>query len=919
MDIYSSFLKKYKEFTPIQKLSIPIIESGSNALIIAPTGAGKTESAMLPILKLISAAKSRDGIKVLYITPLRALNRDMMLRLEKLCLENGISIGVRHGDTSQNDRNKQAKAPPEVLITTPETLQSILPTKYLGAALANVKYVIIDEIHELYYNKRGAQLSLALERLEEKCGGFKRIGLSATVGNAETISKFLCGNRECKIVSSNENHETNLKVEMPQAPKSESKEIMEKFGLDKPAFARLEQMAEEVSNSESTLIFANTRQIVEALGSRLLYINSKMPFGGIGVHHSSIEKEERIKMENDFKEGKIKGLMATSSLELGIDIGSVSKVIQYGSPRQALRLIQRVGRSGHSLKKKSYGKIIATNIIDALESCAVCINAKNHIIESYGCQFNALDVLANQVCGLALDKATIRFDDLLAIIKRSFVYASLGPENLKGLLEFLSKQRLIGFDGITINSGKRTRMYYYKHLSVIPDTRRLLVKNIANNKTISSLDEKFVASRLEEGSVFITKGLPWKIISIEEDYIYVEPSTDMEAALPDWSGEDIPVSIEVARKVSDLLARPEMVDSYDLIKSALSSQIAAFAGKCGEYSIAKHNSVTIEIHPEYVAIYTFLGTLGNEALSRILGYMLSMKLGKSVNIKSSPYLVFIETQNDIHVAEMLKSINPSDIEGILNKFLEGSEIFMYHFVTIAKLFDIIDKGSKISRPLTKRIISIFKDSPVYLETQRELMENYFDTKNLSEFIKLLKSGQIKLNILRTEKITEITRAIMDSAYYTKELIMPLTPSNELVNSFIEFTTSKNVKLICTYCGFYFSVKMPEFKSSGKITCPSCGSPMIAINKEGLREVILKRKESRPLSQPEKNMLKEALTEASLLSSYGWKAAVALSTYGIGPKTASRALMMLRREDRLFYIDLIEAQKQFIKTKKYWSM
>jgi ATP-dependent Lhr-like helicase len=364
---YEFFLKRYKSFTDIQKLAMPIIEKGENCLIVAPTGSGKTEAAVLPLIDSISGME-KSPIRILYITPLRALNRDMLLRLEELCTNAGIKIGVRHGDTTQSERGKQARSAPDLLITTPETLQSILPTKLIGPHLKNLKAVIIDEVHEFYYNKRGAQLSIALERLEELAPGFQRIGISATIGDVETVRKFICNKRECRVAKVEGLKEMELAVEQPLKAHRDLPEIEEKFGLDDHALARLERISDLVSKSSSSLIFANTRQIVESLGSRLLYLDKVRSFGGIGVHHSSLDKEERIRLEKEFKNGQIKSIIATSSLELGIDIGSVDLVIQYGSPRQALRLAQRIGRSGHTHRGVSKGVVISANSVETLET-----------------------------------------------------------------------------------------------------------------------------------------------------------------------------------------------------------------------------------------------------------------------------------------------------------------------------------------------------------------------------------------------------------------------------------------------------------------------------------------------------------------------------------------------------------------------
>ena len=449
---------------------MPAIEKGENCLIVAPTGAGKTEAAVLPLINSL-AGKQADPIRILYITPLRALNRDMLLRLEELCAQAKISVGVRHGDTTQKERNRQARSAPMLLITTPETLQSILPTKYMGSYLRNLVAVVVDELHELYYSKRGAQLSVALERLEQLAPGFQRIGISATIGDASTAAKFLCNERKCTIARSGELKGMTLEVEQPARHAGGLGEFADKFGLDGPAVARLDRISELVSHSNSSLIFANTRQVVESLGSKLVHLNSLRDFGGIGVHHGSLDKEERISLEKRFKSHSVKSIIATSSLELGIDIGNIDLVIQYGSPRQALRLAQRVGRSGHTHKGTAKGVVISANAVETLETLSIFNLVRSGSFETFKPQFCALDVLANQICGILLDKRSMEIGQLKDILNGSFVYAGLESEALVKLLKFMAGLRLLGFDGRTITAGGRTRMYYYSHLSVIR-TRR---------------------------------------------------------------------------------------------------------------------------------------------------------------------------------------------------------------------------------------------------------------------------------------------------------------------------------------------------------------------------------------------------------------------------------------------------------------
>ncbi len=915
--VYEIFLKKFKNYTKIQERALPIIEKGHNCVIIAPTGAGKTEAAMLPVIDMIAKQEGQSGIIALYITPLKALNRDTIKRLEQFCAEVGVSISVRHGDTSIEERARQSRRAPMILITTPETFQSILPTKGLRPALKNVKAVVVDEIHELYYNKRGAQLSIGLERLEEIAPNFQRIGISATIGDTEMVKRFLCGKRECKEASVDENKRMMLSVEVPKEPDKRLSEMAEKFGLDQEALARLNAIAFHIKESKSTLIFANTRQVVEALGSRLLYINSIENFGGIGVHHSSISTEERVKMEDSFKTGTLKSLIATSSLELGIDVGNVDLVVQYGSPRQALRLVQRVGRSGHTEKGVAKGIIIAANMVEAIESVAVCSNVNSGKLEKFNMQSGALDVLANQICGIALDKWNTNIDEIYTIVKRSYLYKDLEPKKLTEMLNFMAEHSMIGFDDFAVLSGPTTRMYYYSHLSVIPDVRRFKVKNIIGNKIISSLDEGFVVTSLEENAVFITKGLPWKVVSIDEDTVSVEPSTDLEAAVPDWSGESMPVSYDVSKEVFELLNNEQKMASLGYLGKEYLQGIREALEKQRGFFMPSAKKTIIEQGEDYKIVYTGLGTLAGEGFARLLAHSIMQRTGKAVNMRSSPYMIFLELPRKLDLSHQIKLVSQGNLELHLKEALKDSELFRYKLITVAKLFGIVERGAALSKHLAKKLQATLTGTPVYEETMRELMHNYFDVNTLRKFLGEISSNKVKVEIIDAVSLTPLSKLILESAYRTKELIMPLIPSAEVINSFSSHLLSKSMKMICTYCGFNFTRRLSELKDA-KVNCPSCNSPLIAPYRDEYVEIVKKRKEGKKLTRSEQETLKEMLRQASLFDSYGGKAAIALSTYGVGPRNAARVLMMLRPDEKLFYLDLIEAQKNFIKNKKYWA-
>ena len=327
----------FTEPTLPQKMAFPHILSGKNVLLIAPTGTGKTEAVLLPVFSKLLEKKEEEtkGIQVIYITPLRALNRDMLKRLTFWSQRLGISVEVRHGDTEMKVRRKQAIKPPQMLVTTPETLQAILPGSQMRKHLASVEYVIIDEVHDLAESKRGAQLTIALERLFEVTEKeFQRIGLSATVGNPEEVAKFIAGTkREITIVQAITTKNYQYHVEFP-VPTETDYELAGKLETSPEAAARIRRLTELIDTHKSTLIFVNSRTIAEMLGHRFGQLNRS----DVAVHHGSLSKEERISVEDQFKAGEIRAIICTSTLELGIDIGNVDLTVQYMSPRQVSSL-----------------------------------------------------------------------------------------------------------------------------------------------------------------------------------------------------------------------------------------------------------------------------------------------------------------------------------------------------------------------------------------------------------------------------------------------------------------------------------------------------------------------------------------------------------------------------------------------------
>ncbi|MFQ6076314.1 MAG: DEAD/DEAH box helicase, partial [Candidatus Bathyarchaeia archaeon] len=429
--------------TEPQSMAIRPILGGENVLLIAPTGSGKTEAALLPVFHNLLRDRPERGISVLYITPLRALNRDMLRRLMLWAARLGITVEVRHGDTPQRERRRQAVKPPDLLITTPETLQAILPGKRMRNHLRAVRWVVVDEIHELAQDKRGAQLTIALERLGEITDAeFQRIGVSATVGTPERVAGFLGGaGRDVRVVQVPVPKDYRYHVERP-SPTEEDYEVAQTLYTSPEAAARIMRMKELMNHHTSTLLFVNSRQNAEMLGLRFTMLDPR-----VGVHHGSLSREERHRVEDEFKEGKLSGIICTSTLELGIDVGSVDLVVQYLSPRQVTPLIQRVGRSGHRVGRTSEGIIITAFPTDSLESIAAIERAGSGRLEPVRVHENALDVLAHQVSGLVMDHARIKDDAAYEIVRRAYPYRDLPRDAFQDVVEYLERLGEVGVEG----------------------------------------------------------------------------------------------------------------------------------------------------------------------------------------------------------------------------------------------------------------------------------------------------------------------------------------------------------------------------------------------------------------------------------------------------------------------------------------
>jgi len=916
--------ERFGKATQVQNLAIPKILQKKNVLAIAGTGFGKTEAVMLPVFSLWLKEKP-SPISILYICPLRSLNRDMFKRMlwwgEKLDMD----ISVRHGDTTQYERSKQAEFPPDLLISTPETLQAILPGPRMKENLSNIKWVIIDEIHELVGSKRGVQLSIGLERLRQLSKDFQIIGLSATIGSPEEVAAFL--SKDTEIVKSMSSKDLDIEVISPD-PKKEDIELGEKIFLGADATARLRQIHELVKRKK-TLVFTNTREAAEVLSSRL----RKLEYEGHGIHHSSLSKDVRIQAEDMFKNGELNALICTSSLELGIDIGTVEQVIQYMSPRQVSKIVQRVGRSGHSVGLKSMGIIIASDSDDILEAGVIARRAMGGELEKTSFHELALDVLSHQLIGLALDKYDVNWKEAYELIKKSYPYRNMEKMNFSNIMKFIETLGMIHLD-VGMRRRRKSWGYYYENLSTIPDVYQYRVIDNIENKEVGVLDEAFVAEHGETGTTFIVKGSPWRILSVYSGKVFVEPVDDITSAIPAWEGELIPVTREIAQEVGGLRRFIGELTKNKLSKEKITEEIRKkypisheACAKIINYvqdqisskkPVPDDKTVLIEGDKDFVVIHSCFGSLINQTLSRFFSALLVSELGKSVGIKNDPYRIIIQGVSKEEVLKTIKENTEEDFEIVIDNTLDRTQMFRWRFIHVAKRFGAITKTAKWDKVNMTKMIDSYRGSPIFDEARREVYMEKLDMNGAKEIFGKIKNKGIEVVLDENQKLSPIGKLGVE--YQFRELVGPEKPEKEIFSVFKDRLLSTKVRLICMKCGEYSMTKTVGMIKEDP-ECPICGSRFITVIKPhqtDMEKIIKKSLKEKPLSEEDKKKIERMENAADLVLTYGTKVVTALAGRGVGPDTAIRIMAKQREKEEDFLKDILEAERSFARTKRYWS-
>ena len=805
------FRETYGSFTEPQRMAIPLVKAGANVLISSPTGSGKTLSAFLAIidelLHLSEEGRLEDQIYAVYVSPLRALNNDMRRNLIKplegirakageIGFEVGeVRVAVRTSDTPPSEKQKMVRRPPHILITTPESLSIALVAPKFRERLATTRWVIVDEIHELASSKRGSHLSLSLERLQylvEQSGGrLQRIGMSATIHPLDRVARFLGGYnddgtpRPVEIVDARFAKPIDIRVLAPEVDLiHDPAEVVNE--------AIYKKLAELILQHRTTLVFTNTRSATE----RVVYKLKKL-LGGklldadeIEAHHSSLSRDIRLEVEEKLKRGELRVVVSSTSLELGIDIGYIDLVVLLSSPKSVSRLLQRIGRAGHNIRQVSKGRIIVVDRDDLVECTVLAKSAMDKFIDSVHIPCCPLDVLAQHLVGMAVEKKW-SIEEAYRLVRRSYSFHNLDYDDFMSVLRFLAgrygleEERVYAKIWLDEEEGvfgrkRSARMIYQLNTGTIPDEAKIRVVT-RDGRKVGYVEEEF-AEILTPGDIFVLGGKTYRFIRGEGMDIIVEPADGARPTVPSWFSEMLPLSFDSALRVGEFRewaakmiaegrreeAERILVEEYRLEPHAAKAILDYVEEQVAYAGIVPGKSVIlVEFFPDEeaggwsIVFHTLYGRRVNDTLSRAAASILSEMRGEPVRITVSDngFMLTVSSKpSKSEIRMLIDRLLEVDLRRLLENVISRTELMRRRFRHVAqRSFMILRryKGRERSperlqlsaQHLLNILLREYPDIPVIRETYREILEDYMDIRNAERVLEWIRTGQVKVEII----------------------------------------------------------------------------------------------------------------------------------------------------------------------------
>ncbi len=778
------FRKTFGEPTGAQELCIPDIVEKRSVLLSSPTGSGKTLAGFLGIIDRLAREHDEGtlppkGIRCLYVSPLRALAYDIEKNLRQplagLGLEEVITVGMRTGDTSSSERQKQRRKPPHILITTPESLAIVLPQKGYREALSQCEFVIIDELHAFAENKRGVHLMVSLERLERmREMPLCRIGLSATMAPLDLVSDFLSGSGPKAVVrEAGAGRRSIIEVMTP----------LRKHAYPPAGYTAtrvITDIARIVDGNRSTLIFTNTRSGAERITHRLKLALPKLS-ALIECHHSSLDRDIRQEVEDRLKMGELRAVVCSTSLELGIDIGHIDTVIMVSTPKGISRALQRVGRSGHSIHQISHGVLVATNINDLIE-CIVCAKLTHRReLEPVATLDYAPDVVIQHLVGMAMEDG-IDPDEGFETIRSAYPFRDLNRGTYDRILEYLEgggrslqNQYRATFGKIEERDGKyhtvskKVQRAYLVNVGTIHADG--MVNVLLNRRRLGAVEERFVKG-LKPGDIFVLAGKTVKLIDSSPSEVIVENAAGRMPTVPSWNANKMPLGSGIAREVARLRTELDarlngeqqghediadwLVEEWSISQTNAEAIIEHFENQSLISKIPTQERFLIERFVDeedeedervHFFFHSLIGRSANDALSRIVSHRLKEAVGGNtlVTIDDYGFLLSVKEFQSLEAEAWKELFGPDKAAEELQSVLKDSQLVKWQFSGIAQTGLMIPRNlpgaDRKTRQLRRSADILFKvlaehepDHPLLEQAVYEATHTFLDTDRAVGFL-----------------------------------------------------------------------------------------------------------------------------------------------------------------------------------------
>ena len=780
------FSERYPELSEIQIAALPHTLAGENTLILAPTGSGKTLAAFLSILStlanLAQAQQLPNAVKAIYVSPLKALDNDIHRNLtpaldalnEKLPVSQQIRMEVRTGDTANAERSRQKRLRPHLILTTPESLSSMLSQKTWRETGFDPETVVVDEIHSFAENKRGSLLALCLERLEHRRKQpLQRIGVSATASPVSAIQQLLCGERPCGVAQARLQKVHRLEVVAP-AP-----------GVWLPPagynpFRIAATVADVLQQARCSLIFLTTRSGVERLGLALKVLLPELD-ERIAVHHGSVDRKTREEIEDGLKTGFWRAVVASSSLEMGVDFASVDQVLLIGTPRGVSRALQRLGRSGHQVNGIAQGVLIPLSLPDLVECVALREASREGRLDALRVPLAPLDVLAQVLLGMSIE-GDWRLQDAYQLVTLSGPYRDLSLEDFEDVIAYLSGQGKVlgsyGTYGKIILDGDRFRVAdqktarnYYLNVGVISSDYEMKILS-SKYRPLGAVEEAFIAS-LQPNEAFVVGGRPVRVKHIQGNTAIVEPAKGEQIKTPRWMGNKMPLTAQLAQE--ELRLRRELQTVWNDggaagerrnlrevhgVDENVASRVAGFLARhLRAMPIPTDEPILVERVVNGRNMLLLVHVVAGRAVNRSLAWVAGARIGKSASVVANfddhSFLLSMDARIATDAAILHEAFNPANWMGYLRRILSTTETLGTSFRRIAEIGQLLPRrtlrGDVSARMATwngsllyKTLLEYEPNHPLVREAIREVLEDQCDAPHALQVAEEIYGGSLEI-------------------------------------------------------------------------------------------------------------------------------------------------------------------------------